>query len=66
MDYVRMARLARPNLSAGGLTSYGFAIEAAIGSRPMRYLVGRRFVGPSAVTGLFVLLPQILAAAMSG
>ncbi|GAA2293131.1 hypothetical protein AB0C84_26165 [Actinomadura sp. NPDC048955] len=61
MDYVRMARPARPNLSAGGLTSYGFAIEAAIGRRPMRYLVGRRFVGPSAVTGLFVLLPQILA-----
>ncbi|WP_143227427.1 hypothetical protein [Actinomadura mexicana] len=61
MEHVRMTRPARPNLSAGGLTSYGFAIEAAIGRRPMRYLIGRRFVDHSAVTALFVLLPQILA-----
>ncbi|MGI5201871.1 hypothetical protein ACQEU6_09860 [Spirillospora sp. CA-108201] len=61
MEYARMARPARPNLSAGGLTSYGFAIEAAIGRRPMRYLIGRRFADQSAVTALFVLLPQILA-----
>ncbi|HEU5160909.1 MAG TPA: hypothetical protein VFU43_28185 [Streptosporangiaceae bacterium] len=52
---------ARANLSAGGLTSYGFVVEAAIGDRPMRYLIGRHFAGATAVTGLFVLRPDKLA-----
>jgi len=51
----------RPNLGAGGLMSYGFAIEAAIGERPMRYLVGRRLDGATAMTGLFVFRPEKLA-----
>ncbi|HEX6468253.1 MAG TPA: hypothetical protein VF069_04090 [Streptosporangiaceae bacterium] len=57
-------RLTEPilaNLSAGGLTSYGFAVEAAIGDRPMRYLIGRRFSGDIAVTCLFVVRPDKLA-----
>lgn len=49
------------NLSAGRLQSFGFAIESAFGQRPMRYLVGRRFAGGTAVTGLFVLRPERLA-----
>lgn len=61
MDNVPTTSLARPNLSAGRLTSYGFAIEAAIGRHPMRYLIGRRFADDVAVTALFVLLPQNLA-----
>jgi hypothetical protein len=51
----------RTNFGAGGLTSYGFAVEAAIGDRPMRYLIGRRLAGATAVTGLFVLHPDKLA-----
>jgi hypothetical protein len=51
----------RTNFGAGGLMSYGFAVEAAIGERPMRYLIGRRLVGATAVTGLFVLRPDKLA-----
>jgi hypothetical protein len=51
----------RTNFGAGGLTSYGFAVEAAIGERPMRYLIGRRLAGATAVTGLFVLHPDKLA-----
>ena len=49
------------NLSAGRLMSYGFAVEAAFGQHPMRYLIGRRFRGTTAVTGLFVLQPDNLA-----
>lgn len=61
MENVRVTRPARPNLSAGRMTSFGFAIEAAIGQRPMRYLIGRRLLDDAAVTALFVLLPQNLA-----
>lgn len=56
-----MTRSIHANLSAGRLQSYGFAVEAAIGDRPMRYLVGRRFVGANAITGLFVVQPERLA-----
>jgi hypothetical protein len=58
---VRMMRPVIANLSAGRLKSFGFAVEAAFGQRPMRYLVGRRFHGTAAVTGLFVLFPENLA-----
>jgi hypothetical protein len=56
-----MTEPVRANLSAGDLTSYGFAVETAIGQRPMRFLIGRRFNGTTAVTGLFVLHPEKLA-----
>lgn len=49
------------NLSAGRLESFGFAVEATFGQRPMRYLVGRRFTGTEAVTALFVREPENLA-----
>jgi hypothetical protein len=52
---------ARANLSAGRPTSYAFCVQADIGQREMRYLIGRRFRGRTAVTALFVLSPQNLA-----
>ena len=51
----------RANLSAGPLTSYAFSVEAAIGQRDMRYLIGRRFGQDTALTVLFVLAPANLA-----
>ncbi|MEU6038431.1 hypothetical protein ABZ801_23780 [Actinomadura sp. NPDC047616] len=51
----------RPNLDAGPLTSFGFAVRASIGRRPMRYLIARRLRGGSAETALFVLAPVTLA-----
>ncbi|HEU5160902.1 MAG TPA: hypothetical protein VFU43_28150 [Streptosporangiaceae bacterium] len=67
MDDVRAAGPARPNLWAGGLTSYAFSVEATIGQNPMRYLVGRRFEQAAdnapptgALTMLFVIRPQVL------
>ncbi|GAA2079542.1 hypothetical protein GCM10009780_15920 [Actinomadura alba] len=59
-DQVNANWLAQANLSAGRLTSYGFAVEAAFGHHPSRYLIGRRFRGSAAVTGLFVLGPENL------
>jgi hypothetical protein len=61
VEAVDMTEPVRVNLSAGGLTSYGFAVEAAIGDRPMRYLIGRRISGDTAVTCLFVVRPDKLA-----
>lgn len=58
-DYVRLP--ARANLSAGRHTSYAFAVEATIGQRGMRYLIGRRLSKHRAVTVLFVLSPANLA-----
>ncbi|GAB3974318.1 hypothetical protein GCM10029978_055670 [Actinoallomurus acanthiterrae] len=52
---------ARANLSAGRLSSYGFAVEATMGQRPMRYLIGRRIAKGTAVTGLFVVEPDSLS-----
>ena len=52
-----------PNLWAHGLRSYGFGVRTAMGSKPMRYLVGRRFGGDppvTAVTVLFVIEPAVL------
>jgi hypothetical protein len=63
MGDVRAVRPARPNLWAGGLTSYAFGVEATIGQNPMRYLLARRFDQASptrAVTMLFVMRPQVL------
>ncbi|MDL4776719.1 hypothetical protein [Actinomadura xylanilytica] len=57
----RTTRQDRANLSAGSLGSFGFAVEAAIGRRPMRYLIGRRFTGDTALTCLFVTQPETLA-----
>jgi hypothetical protein len=51
----------RPNLSAGRYTSYAFSVEATLGQRSMRYLIGRRLSLHSAVTVLFVLSPANLA-----
>ena len=51
----------RANLSAGRYTSYAFSVEATIGGRGMRYLVGRRLNQHRAVTALFVLSPSNLA-----
>lgn len=50
----------RPGLTAGALTSFAFAVEAALGHRPMRYLIGRRFTGDAALTFLFVTEPGTL------
>jgi hypothetical protein len=52
---------ARANLSAGPYTSFAFAVEATIGQRGMRYLIGRRLRQQTAVTTLFVLSPANLA-----
>jgi hypothetical protein len=52
---------ARANFSAGRRMSYAFSVEAAIGQRDMRYLIGRRFGQHAAVTVLFVLSPANLA-----
>ena len=52
---------ARANLSAGRYTSYAFCVEATIGQRGMRYLIGRRLTQQTAVTVLFVLSPANLA-----
>lgn len=52
---------ARANLSAGRYTSFAFAVEATIGQRGMRYLIGRRLKQQTAVTTLFVLSPANLA-----
>jgi hypothetical protein len=52
---------ARANLSAGRYTSYAFSVEATIGQRGMRYLIGRRLSQHTAVTVLFVLSPANLA-----
>jgi hypothetical protein len=52
---------ARANLSAGRYTSYAFSVDATIGQRGMRYLIGRRFSRHTAVTVLFVLSPANLA-----
>jgi hypothetical protein len=63
MGDVRADRPVRPNLWAGGLTSYAFRVEATIGQNPMRYLLARRFDQASptrAVTMLFVIRPQVL------
>jgi hypothetical protein len=52
-----------PNLWAGGLLSYGFGVRTGLGSKPMRYLVGRRFTGNQADvadTVLFVIEPSVL------
>jgi hypothetical protein len=53
----------RPNLWAQDLRCYGFGVRTAMGSTPMRYLVGRRFGGEpaaTAVTVLFVIEPSVL------
>jgi hypothetical protein len=52
---------ARANLSCGPYTSYAFSVEATIGQRGMRYLIGRRFGQRTAVTVLFVTHPANLA-----
>lgn len=52
---------ARANLSAGTRVSYAFAVEATIGQRGMRYLIGRRFGEHTAVTVLIVSDPATLA-----
>jgi hypothetical protein len=49
------------NLSAGPHVSYAFSVEATIGQRGMRYLIGRRFGEQTAVTMLFVSHPATLA-----
>jgi hypothetical protein len=49
------------NLDAGRLTSFGFAVEAPFGQQCVRYLIGRRIHGSTAVTCLFVLRPEKLA-----
>ncbi|MEV4259126.1 hypothetical protein AB0J52_38715, partial [Spirillospora sp. NPDC049652] len=54
----------RPFLTAGPLTSFAFGVESALGRRPLRYLVARRFEdgwAGAAVTVLFVLEPDRLA-----
>lgn len=61
MSDVHMIGPGPANMSAGRLKSFGFAVEAAFGRHPMRYLIGRRFHGTAAVTGLFVLSPEKLA-----
>ncbi|GAA0565949.1 hypothetical protein [Actinomadura livida] len=50
-----------PNLSVGTRESYAFSVEATIGQRNMRYLIGRRFGGHTAVTVLLVSHPATLA-----
>ncbi|MCO5998068.1 hypothetical protein [Actinoallomurus rhizosphaericola] len=52
---------ARANLSVGTSVSYAFAVEATIGQRGMRYLIGRRFGEHTAVTVLLVSHPANLA-----
>lgn len=52
---------ARANLSVGTRVSYAFAVEATIGQRGMRYLIGRRFGEHTAVTVMFVSHPANLA-----
>ncbi len=52
---------ARANLSVGPHVSYAFSVEATIGQRGMRYLIGRRFGPHTAVTVLFVSHPANLA-----
>jgi hypothetical protein len=49
------------NFGAGRYLSYAFSVEASIGQRDMRYLIGRRFGQHTAVTVLFVLSPANLA-----
>lgn len=61
MSDKRTRQPARANLSAGRYTSYAFSVEAAIGQRGMRYLIGRRLSQDTAVTVLFVLSPANLA-----
>ncbi|WP_026416672.1 hypothetical protein [Actinomadura oligospora] len=51
----------RPFLTAGTLTSFAFGVESALGRRPLRYLVARRFAGETALTCLLVLEPDQLA-----
>lgn len=52
-----------PNLWAAGLASYAFEVRTAMGQKPMRYLLSRRFGGSeeSAVTVLFVDEPAVLS-----
>ncbi|MGH3373874.1 MAG: hypothetical protein ACRDP6_03950 [Actinoallomurus sp.] len=52
---------ARANLSVGTRVSYAFAVEATIGQRSTRYLIGRRFGEHTAVTVLLVSHPANLA-----
>lgn len=49
------------NLSAGRLSSFGFAVEAPSARQCARYLIGRRIQGSVAITCLFVLRPEKLA-----
>lgn len=52
-----------PNLWAEGLSSYAFGVHSAMGSKPMRYLLARRFArepATAAVTMLFVIEPTVL------
>ncbi|MFC5186392.1 LolA-like protein [Actinomadura harenae] len=51
----------RPFLTAGPLTAFAFGVESALGRRPLRYLVARRFTGDTALTCLYVLEPEQLA-----
>lgn len=57
----RPSEPARANLSVGVYASYAFAVEAAIGQRDTRYLIGRRFGADTAVTVLFITHPANLA-----
>lgn len=61
MGDFRLTAPVRANLSAGRLKSFGFAVQAAIGFRPLRCLIGRLLTDTTAITGLFVTQPQNLA-----
>lgn len=61
MRDARVNQPARANLSAGPYTTFAFAVEATIGQRGMKYLIGRRLRPQTAVTTLFVLSPANLA-----